>query len=126
MSIEILFNENEDQAALYCNTTDWAFGPVFDGKGDFNAKETAQYFLKWLVERRETRDARMIPNDELEKYRNEFTAFMNAEPVQCEECEKLVAKDKAVHCGNECTIPDVSDHIGVVWCSDDCREEAHP
>lgn len=40
MSIEIL--EQNGRAVMICTTTDWAFGPVFDGKDEVLS------FLQWL------------------------------------------------------------------------------
>jgi hypothetical protein len=48
MSVEILANAEDTQAAFFCNTTDWAFGPVMYGLGHNSAYETADTFLKWL------------------------------------------------------------------------------
>ncbi len=40
MGVRIL--AGDDNAVLYCSTSDWAFGPLFD------SEEKAQDFLKWL------------------------------------------------------------------------------
>jgi len=48
MAVDILRNEDDSLAVLYCNTSDWAFGPVF-GNGDRSgASEKAEDFLDWL------------------------------------------------------------------------------
>ena len=50
MAVCILHDRQQDQAVLYCTTTDWAFGPVFaaDAEGDHDAEERAEAFLRWL------------------------------------------------------------------------------
>ncbi len=57
MSVQILHDPELEQAAMYCNTTDFAFGPTFDS-GDCwadwpeewqqkDAAEIARAFLRW-------------------------------------------------------------------------------
>lgn len=55
MSVRI--TSAEDKVALFCSTTDQAFGPVFDSESD--AKE----FLDWLERRGDPRDPRSIHAD---------------------------------------------------------------
>lgn len=43
MSCAILTDEDSGQACLYCTTTDWAFGPLFE------TRESAEDFLEWLA-----------------------------------------------------------------------------
>jgi hypothetical protein len=38
----------EDRAAMYCSTTDWAFGPVFYDKGNHGAHERMLSFLRYI------------------------------------------------------------------------------
>jgi hypothetical protein len=45
MGVEVIHNRG--QAVLICNTTDWAFGPVFRGS---DAEEQAEAFLRWFSE----------------------------------------------------------------------------
>ena len=42
MACCILEGRGVDYAVLYCNTTDWAFGPLFD------SREHAEAFVAWL------------------------------------------------------------------------------
>jgi len=42
MSVHLLTDTDSGATALYCSTTDWAFGPVFE------AREEAEAFLRWL------------------------------------------------------------------------------
>ena len=52
MGCRIMYDREQSQAAFYCSTTDWAFGPVFnDGDRRLqyrDAEERAQAFLRWL------------------------------------------------------------------------------
>jgi len=52
MGCRILYDRNSGRAALYCSTTEFAFGPVFvDGgrdQGDRDGAERAEAFLRWL------------------------------------------------------------------------------
>lgn len=34
---------------LYCTTSDWSFGPVFDDSDDHDADERAEAFVRWLA-----------------------------------------------------------------------------
>lgn len=45
MAVNILHDVTEDQAVLYCSTSDWAFGPVFYGP---DADEKAMRFRDWF------------------------------------------------------------------------------
>jgi len=62
MSVQIL--EGKTHACLFCNTTDWAFGPLFDDA------EQARRFLRWLPE---IPDPRRYNDKELEELHFEFT-----------------------------------------------------
>ncbi len=48
MGVRILSDVEHNLAALYCSTTDTAFGPVFYGGDGLDADERAERFLKWL------------------------------------------------------------------------------
>jgi hypothetical protein len=67
MSVQIL--EGEKHACLFCNTTDWAFGPVFA-----NA-EQAMRFLATLP-----KDARRFSDAELANRCSEFMKGEEDEP----------------------------------------------
>lgn len=51
MSIEIVYDPESEQAVLYCNTANWAFGHVFypanQNGWNLDAQEAAQSFLSW-------------------------------------------------------------------------------
>lgn len=65
MAVRIMYND--ENAVLYCSTTDWAFGPLFSGDDEHSAEERAQLFLDWLPQ-----DAREYEDNELEKKYNEW------------------------------------------------------
>lgn len=46
MGVRILRDKTE--AAMYCSTSGWAFGPVFDDRGLHDADERIEAFLRWL------------------------------------------------------------------------------
>jgi len=48
MGVHILHNAENDTAVLYCSTSGWAFGPVFDERDGISASDMAEAFLKWL------------------------------------------------------------------------------
>lgn len=50
-----ILESREDGAVLYCSTTMWAFGPIFE------SGEAAEAFLKWLGF-----DPRSLSNKDLE------------------------------------------------------------
>ena len=43
MSVQILRDTEDGSKAMYCTTTDWAFGPIF------GEDEEPDEFLDWLV-----------------------------------------------------------------------------
>lgn len=63
MGVRILTDRQSDypQAVLYCSTSDWAFGPVFNGNGEHDADERAEAFIRWLPQ-----DARRLTESELQ------------------------------------------------------------
>jgi hypothetical protein len=58
------------QAALYCSTSEVAFGPIFHDDDDHDADERAEAFLRWLA----PRDPREFIGDELEQKYAEWRA----------------------------------------------------
>ncbi len=44
MGVEVLVDRETGRAAIYCNTNDWAFGPLFA------SEEEAVAFLEWHQE----------------------------------------------------------------------------
>ncbi len=58
---------NEDGAVLFCNTVDWAFGPIINGHGGLNAIDTAWGFLDW-VDNVYAPDPRLMSDSDLSHY----------------------------------------------------------
>ncbi len=48
MGCRVLYDSDQNQAALYCSTSDVAFGPVFSDWEQHDAQERAEAFLRWL------------------------------------------------------------------------------
>lgn len=50
MGVRILADNAQivKHAAMYCSTSDWAFGPVFYDHNGKDAAERAEAFLRWL------------------------------------------------------------------------------
>ena len=61
MSVEILTDNEKGYKCLFCNTTMWAFGGVF------NEDENVEDFLEWLPD-----DARTYTDSELETLINKW------------------------------------------------------
>ncbi|HZO51192.1 MAG TPA: hypothetical protein VFB63_00680 [Bryobacteraceae bacterium] len=74
MGVRILYDAEGDLAALYCSTTDVAFGPVFYDGDEHNAGERAEAFTRWLK-----RDARTLTDSELQRAYSEWLAQESAQ-----------------------------------------------
>jgi hypothetical protein len=68
MGVRILADDR--MAVLYCSTTDWAFGPVFQDGGSFDAAERAESFLRFLG----ARDPRQFTDKALEDLYSQWLA----------------------------------------------------
>jgi hypothetical protein len=68
MGISIFTDEDNSQFVLACNTTDYAFGPVFFVPGSEDPIELARDFLNFLA-----KDARLYDDKELFK---NYQAFL--------------------------------------------------
>lgn len=64
------------EAAMYCSTTDWAFGPVFSDTDEHDAAERIEAFLRWLGK---GRDPRSYTDSELESKYSEWRAQEEAQ-----------------------------------------------
>jgi hypothetical protein len=64
-----------DCVTLYCSTSGWAFGPVFEDA------DQAEAFLKWS-KKHVSRDLRMLSDEELEK---EYHNWLRSDAL-CQEC----------------------------------------
>lgn len=103
MGVEILWDKEEDKAVLYCNTTDWTFGPViasFNGPDEYDgttkdwyqklmadpehhyhgADEMAELFLTYMTDVREVRDPRGMNNGDMW---NIYADFLKAHEAHC-------------------------------------------
>lgn len=67
MGVRILGNRT---TALYCSTTDWAFGPVIYEDSQHDAEERAEAFLRWLG----PRDPRRFTDTELQNAYSQWLA----------------------------------------------------
>jgi hypothetical protein len=76
MGVRILHDRDQNYAALYCSTSDVAFGPLFDDSDDHehDAEERALAFLRWLP-----KDARQYDDAELQ---GKFSEWLVQEPAQ--------------------------------------------
>lgn len=48
MAVCILHDTRADMAAIYCSTSDFAFGPVFSSDHGKSSEERAAAFLRWI------------------------------------------------------------------------------
>ena len=74
MGCRILHDRENNIAALYCSTTDVAFGPVFYDEGGKDADERAEAFLRWLPD-----DPRRYDESELQ---SRYSAWLAQEAEQ--------------------------------------------
>lgn len=74
MGVRIMHNDEE--AIMYCSSTDWAFGPLFSDDGNHSAVERAESFLRWLGK---GRDPRQYTDAELE---SKYTDWRGQEEAQ--------------------------------------------
>ena len=77
MSTRVIFDEDQDEACLYCSVTGVAFGPLFSGLHGHDAREIADAFLVWLQGQGE--DARSIEHPELARMISDFIGKPEAE-----------------------------------------------
>ena len=56
MGVRILHDSDDETAALYCSTSEVAFGPLFHDEGNYSAEMRAESFLRFLG----VRDARQF------------------------------------------------------------------
>lgn len=69
MAVEILRNDSGDTACMFCTTSMWAFGPVFQGN---DAGKEAVAFLAWCLQDSLRGDPRMMSDKDLENARSYF------------------------------------------------------
>lgn len=113
MSVEVLYDSDKDQAVLVCNTTDTAFGPVFNEISKhhgWSAAEVAENFLRWLVT-----DARLLGAEALS---DAVSRFIAAEPRECYNygCEQPATLYDVTGLGNRAYDRETP------FCSEECRD----
>jgi len=69
MGIGIINDSDNDISCMYCTTTMYAFGPTFEY---FDELKTAESFLEWMTDNRNYVRIRMLTDDELSVYVNEW------------------------------------------------------
>lgn len=84
MSVRILKGK-DGLKCLYCNTTDWAFGPIF------YEYEDPEEFLKTL-----SQDARIYSNSELERKLTNWRLSNKNIIKTCDKCGKVDVDDEHV------------------------------
>jgi hypothetical protein len=100
MGVRILHDGLQSMAALYCSTSDVAFGPVFTDGGAPNyedASERAEAFLRWLPQ-----DARRYEDGRLQERYSEWLAqeqaqYLREHPETCDDCGEVVGT-----CDDDC------------------------
>ena len=101
MGVRILHDDTQGMAALYCSTSDSAFGPIISKGEDHDAQERAEAFLTWLP-----LDARQYEDADLEMMWSAFTRqeamwFSQLEHAEdCWECGETAywLPDASVYC----------------------------
>lgn len=73
------------EAVMYCSSTDWAFGPVFNDTDDHDAEERLESFLRWLGK---ARDPRQYTDAELESKYSDWRSQEEAQWKAEEDAEK--------------------------------------
>jgi hypothetical protein len=83
----------DDQACMFCSTTDWAFGPVFSDDGNHSAEERIESFLRWFrtngsIPPLYYDDPRQLTDSELESKYSDWRAQEEAQWQAEEDAEK--------------------------------------
>lgn len=68
---------HDNFAVMYCSTTDWAFGPVFNERDGHDAFERIESFLRWFKRNGDVYplwydDPRQLTDSELERKYSEW------------------------------------------------------
>ena len=85
MSVQVLYDPEMEQAAIYCNTTDLAFGPIFNDNGSdgdgpmLDAGQVAWIFLNWL-----DKDARQYVDQSWDNLRAKFLLWLEGQPTDAD------------------------------------------
>ncbi len=97
MGCRIMHDREQNIAALYCSTSDIAFGPVFYDGDQWEADERAEAFCRWLKV-----DPRCVDGFELERKYSEWLSQEDAQykrenPEHCQDCGEPVGA-----CDDDC------------------------
>ena len=94
MSVRIV--GNECAAALYCSTSMWAFGPVFDRDERLmlDADQVAEIFLSWCGRA----DLRLMDESELQKLLGKFRAWIDKQTETDFDDLDHMAKTEEIRC----------------------------
>jgi len=86
MGCRILHDDDNNRAAMYCSTTERAFGPVFhDSDNGHDARERAELFCDWVP-----KDPRVYTDKELT---DKFHQFLTLEDELWAEKDKEDSDD---------------------------------
>ena len=78
MSVRVIYDEKENMAAIYCSTSDVAFGPAIYGDKKMDAERLAWKFIQWLPQ-----DSRQYDQVDLMSRWAEFSALNWRECPEC-------------------------------------------
>jgi len=83
---------HDDFAAMYCSTTDWAFGPVFSERNGYSAYQRIDSFLTWFryngrVGMLHYDDPRQLTDSELSAKYNEWAVQEDEQWALAEKAE---------------------------------------
>jgi hypothetical protein len=97
MGCRIMHDRELNVAALYCSTTDVAFGPLFEESDKWEADERAEAFCRWLVT-----DPRILSESDLMARYSEWRSQEDAQykrenPEHCQDCGEPVGA-----CDDDC------------------------
>lgn len=95
MGVQILANQENNTAVLFCSTSMWAFGPVFD------SEEQARAFLKWIVT-----DPRGIEDSVMERKYLDFCALTKEQQHEAGLCETLGIEYECAICEDQRKLED--------------------
>ena len=91
MGISILKDKDDSHAVMYCNTTDWCFGPVHASEHYCAATELG-LFIDGLPQ-----DAREYSDSQLEELHAAFCGKLN----HCDICGEPFTSDRCPDCERE-------------------------
>jgi hypothetical protein len=97
MGCRIMHDREQNIAALYCSTSDVAFGPLFND-GDFqDCYERAEAFLRWIIVDPREYDQSQLVGCYSEWLAQEEEQYKRENPPRCYDCGEPVGA-----CGDDC------------------------